>query len=190
MVAKLLALLALLSCARHHDAQTLSDGAQMATQPHSHAGSASEPPHRARCPGDTPQGDMEWLRWIVVDLNVQGIGIYNDSVRTRLLADFEPDYVDWAGGTIFNRGDFARSRGVPTSGPQEFEWATSLQWTLGQAEEMFMNNGVDVSEDGSVDCGNKVTIVDAHTHTHTRTHTLSVSLAHAHTRALCVCARA
>ena len=175
MVARLLAVTSLLSCARQHGAQALSDGVQMAiAQPHPHAaaaGSASEPHRRARCPGETPQGDMEWLRWIVVDLNVQGIGIYNDSVRTRLLADFEPDYVDWAGGTIFNRGDFARSRGVPTSGPQEFEWATSLQWTLGQAEEMFMNNGVDVNEDGSVDCGNKVN----------RVHSLSLSLS------LCVC---
>ena len=41
---------------------------------------------------------------------------------------FDPDLIDWYGGLGFNRGEYARSRGVAASASEEFEYEESLQF--------------------------------------------------------------
>ena len=39
------------------------------------------------------------------------------------------DVIDWYGGLAFNRGEFARARGVACSASEEFEYEESLQFS-------------------------------------------------------------
>ena len=95
---------------------------------------------------------LSWVSWIVVSSNPPepgGEGGYNvdtDEGRAAFLRDFDPDVIDWIGGTRFNRADYARARGVASSCPSEYEYEESLQFAQNDTLRAFADDGISRDE--------------------------------------------
>ena len=70
--------------------------------------------------------DTDWVKWVVVSAMPS---VKTDVDRQHFIDKFDPDVIDWYGGLSFNRGEFARARGVACSASEEFEYEESLQFT-------------------------------------------------------------
>ena len=113
--------------------------------------------------------DTEWVHWVVVSAEPT---VSNDTDRARFLSEFDPDVMDWYGGQYFNRGDFARSRGIACAAAEEYEYEESLQFAGNDTLRLFADNGMSRTE--SNQCATyseghycKVLVVDAFPHRHT-----------------------
>jgi hypothetical protein len=87
--------------------------------------------------------DTEWARWVLID--AQPVET-SDAQRKTLVKELDVDTIEWYGGMLANRGDFMRSRGVATSGPEEYEYEEALQFTAAEAAAHFTNNGIALNE--------------------------------------------
>eukprot|EP01052_Picozoa_sp_SAG31_P043068 SAG31_NODE_7057_length_1801_cov_1.783784_2_plen_427_part_01 len=70
--------------------------------------------------------DTSWVHWVAVSSMDRTTA--TDSQRAQFLDAFDPDVIDWDSGLVFNRGQFARARGVACSSPKEYEYEESLQF--------------------------------------------------------------
>ena len=86
-----------------------------------------------------PGGDLEWLRWLQVDVLPTMV---NDSMRLRATLGGAVDAVEWYQGLEANRGDFMRSRGVATSACEQYEYEESLQFEPADVWRHFGADGV------------------------------------------------
>ena len=70
--------------------------------------------------------DTDWVKWVVISAMPS---VKTDVDRQNFIDTFDPDMIDWYGGMSFNRGEFARARGVACSASEEFEYEESLQFS-------------------------------------------------------------
>ena len=70
--------------------------------------------------------DTSWVHWVAVSSMDRTSS--TDSQRAQFLDAFDPDLIDWDSGLVFNRGQFARARGIACSSPKEYEYEESLQF--------------------------------------------------------------
>jgi hypothetical protein len=89
--------------------------------------------------------DTSWVKWVVVS-SMMDRAAFNDSERAQFLETFDSDIVDWDSGLIFNRGQFARSRGIACSSPKEFEYEESLQFDQNFTQIEWADNGMSRDE--------------------------------------------
>ena len=87
--------------------------------------------------------DTDWVRWVLLDS--QPI-LSTDGERVAIADETDVDAIEWYGGMAANRGDFFRSRGVATSGPEEYEYEEALQFEAADAKAHFWGKGIALNE--------------------------------------------
>lgn len=99
---------------------------------------------------------LSWVSWVVVASTPPeaggegGYDVDTDAGRAAFLRDFDPDVIDWTGGMAFNRADFARLRGIASSGQYEYEYEESLQFTANDTRSAFESDGMSRDEHNNV----------------------------------------
>ena len=86
-----------------------------------------------------PASDLEWLRWVQVDVLPTMV---NDSMRLRATLGGAVDTIEWYQGLQANRGDLMRSRGIATSACEQYEYEESLQFDAAEVWAHFAADGV------------------------------------------------
>ena len=96
--------------------------------------------------------DHDWAKWVVVSFAPGQITepSWTDTQRQDYIDRFDPDHIDEWGGQLFNRGDYARMRGVACNTPMENLWESDWNNMYGHATEFFAGNGIAVKENGSI----------------------------------------
>lgn len=89
------------------------------------------------------EGDLEWLRWVLIDVSPT---MRNDSARSIARLAGATDTIEWYQGIAANRGDQMRRRGIATSGPEQYEYEESLQFSTTEIWSHFGQNGVAMNE--------------------------------------------
>ncbi len=95
--------------------------------------------------------DHDWAKWIVVSWAPGQIAEprWTDAERQEYLDLLDPDHLDEWGGQLYNRGDFARMRGIASNTPMENIWESEYNNISRHAAEFFTGNGLAVKENGS-----------------------------------------
>ncbi len=95
--------------------------------------------------------DHDWAKWIVVSWAPGQIAEprWSDAERQEYLDLIDPDHLDEWGGQLYNRGDFARMRGVASNTPMENIWESEYNNISKHAAEFFTGNGLAVKENGN-----------------------------------------
>jgi hypothetical protein len=103
--------------------------------------------------------DLTWLQHVLIDVSP---GTPTDAARL-VAAQVPADTVEWYQGIQANRDDLMRSRGIATSGAEQYEFEESLQFTSAEVWQHFAVDGAAMNESGlppSGGFGGKETMTD------------------------------
>lgn len=90
----------------------------------------------------SPGGDLTWLQHVLLDISPT-----TPTDASRLVAASLPaDTVEWYQGIQANRDDIMRSRGIATSGAEQYEFEESLQFSPPEVWQHFAVDGAAMNE--------------------------------------------